>query len=174
MQEYEVLWWVCVCVCLSASRPRSQRELSYTSSNFMCMLTMVLAQPFSGTVVLCVMSSLHITGHIQIQHITTSTTVSYVRSMAAVTRFTASQVIYSGSILPTKCKVCYLQLTCWLHNSAIAHIHRLYMEQETWISLKCKPVKKLSGGMLAWLSGMRCRLAYSPAYATATHYLLLQ
>jgi len=25
-----------------------------------------------------------------------------------------------------------------------------------------------------WLSGMRCRLAYSPADATATHYLLLQ
>ena len=34
--------------------------------------------------------------------------------------------------------------------------------------------KKLSGGMLAWLSGMRRRLAYSPADATATHYLLLQ
>jgi len=37
--------------------------------------------------------------------------------------------------------------------------------------------KKLSGGMLAWLawlSGMGCRLAYSPADATATHYLLLQ
>jgi len=34
--------------------------------------------------------------------------------------------------------------------------------------------KKLSGVMLAWLSGMKCRLAYSPADATATHYLLLQ
>jgi len=34
--------------------------------------------------------------------------------------------------------------------------------------------KKLSGGMLAWLSGMRCRLAYGPADATATDYLLLQ
>jgi len=34
--------------------------------------------------------------------------------------------------------------------------------------------KKLSGGMLAWLSGMRCRLAYSPADATATHSPLLQ
>jgi len=34
--------------------------------------------------------------------------------------------------------------------------------------------KKLSGGMLAWLSGIRCRLAYGPADATATHYLLLQ
>ena len=31
--------------------------------------------------------------------------------------------------------------------------------------------KKLSGGMLVWLSGMRCRLAYSPADATATHSL---
>jgi len=29
--------------------------------------------------------------------------------------------------------------------------------------------KKLSCGMLAWLSGMMCRLAYSPADATATH-----
>jgi len=34
--------------------------------------------------------------------------------------------------------------------------------------------KELSGGMLAWLSGMRCRLAYSPADATATHCLFLQ
>jgi len=38
-----------------------------------------------------------------------------------------------------------------------------------------RPVKKLSGGMLAWLlSGARCRFAYGPADATATHYLLLQ
>ena len=37
-----------------------------------------------------------------------------------------------------------------------------------------KRVKKLSGGMLAWLSGTRCRLAYSPADATAAHCLLLQ
>ena len=33
--------------------------------------------------------------------------------------------------------------------------------------------KKLSGGVLAWLS-VRCRLAYGPADATATHCLLLQ
>jgi len=32
-------------------------------------------------------------------------------------------------------------------------------------------LKKLGGGMLAWLSGIRCRLAYGPADATATHYL---
>ena len=36
-----------------------------------------------------------------------------------------------------------------------------------------QPVKKLSDGMLA-LSGVRCRFAYGPADATATHYLLLQ
>ena len=35
--------------------------------------------------------------------------------------------------------------------------------------------KKLSSGVLAWyLSGARCRLAYGPADATATHCLLLQ
>ena len=35
--------------------------------------------------------------------------------------------------------------------------------------------KKLSGGVLAWyLSGARCRFAYRPADATATHHLLLQ
>ena len=34
--------------------------------------------------------------------------------------------------------------------------------------------KKLSSGMLAWLSEVRCRFAYGPADATATHYLLLQ
>jgi len=32
----------------------------------------------------------------------------------------------------------------------------------------------VNGGMLAWLSGMRCTLAHSPADTTATHYLLLQ
>jgi len=33
----------------------------------------------------------------------------------------------------------------------------------------------LSGGVLAWyLSGARCSLAYGPADATATHFLLLQ
>jgi len=32
--------------------------------------------------------------------------------------------------------------------------------------------KKLSGGVLAWfLSGARCRLAYGPSDATATHSL---
>jgi len=35
--------------------------------------------------------------------------------------------------------------------------------------------KKLSGEVLAWLSvWARCRLAYGPADATATHCLLLQ
>jgi len=35
--------------------------------------------------------------------------------------------------------------------------------------------KKLSGGRFVWfLSGARCRFAYGPADATATHYLLLQ
>jgi len=34
--------------------------------------------------------------------------------------------------------------------------------------------KKLSGGWRGYLSGARCRLAYDPADATATHYLLLQ
>jgi len=33
--------------------------------------------------------------------------------------------------------------------------------------------KKLSGGVLVWLS-VWCRLAYDPADATATHCLLLQ
>jgi len=34
--------------------------------------------------------------------------------------------------------------------------------------------KKLSGGVLAWFCLERCRLAYGPADATATHCLLLQ
>jgi len=34
--------------------------------------------------------------------------------------------------------------------------------------------KKLSGGVLSWLTGARCRFAYGPADATATHCLLLQ
>jgi len=34
--------------------------------------------------------------------------------------------------------------------------------------------KKLSGGNLARMSGVRCRLAYGPADVTATHCLMLQ
>jgi len=34
--------------------------------------------------------------------------------------------------------------------------------------------KKLSGGMLAWLSGSRCTFAYGPVDATATYNLLFQ
>ena len=42
-----------------------------------------------------------------------------------------------------------------------------------WLRQEEHPAcKKLSGGVLAWLS--RCRLAYGPADATATHCLLLQ
>jgi len=33
--------------------------------------------------------------------------------------------------------------------------------------------KKLSGEVLAWVSGARCRFAYGPVDATVTHYLLL-
>jgi len=33
---------------------------------------------------------------------------------------------------------------------------------------------KLSGGVLAWVTGMRSRFAYDPAYAIATHCLLFQ
>jgi len=53
------------------------------------------------------------------------------------------------------------------------HIDRL---STCWLGSRkgIRPVKKLSGGMLAWLSAMRCRLAYGPANATATHCLLLQ
>ena len=43
-----------------------------------------------------------------------------------------------------------------------------------WASGRASGLKKLSGGMLAWLSGMGCRLAYGPADATAAHCLLLQ
>jgi len=34
--------------------------------------------------------------------------------------------------------------------------------------------KKISGGLLAWLSGARCRFPYGPADTTATHCILLQ
>jgi len=38
-----------------------------------------------------------------------------------------------------------------------------------------RPLKNLSGGVLAWLSvWYQVRFAYGPADATATHYLLLQ
>ena len=64
----------------------------------------------------------------------------------------------------------------------LRHFGLCYNERITFSALKLlvgrqeghPACKKLSGGILAWLSGMRCRLAYSPADAIATHYLLLQ
>jgi len=62
---------------------------------------------------------------------------------------------------------------CITKNTAFSALTLLVGQQEGHPACK-----KLSGGiitgMLAWLSGMRCRLAYSPVDATATHYLLLQ
>jgi len=44
-----------------------------------------------------------------------------------------------------------------------------------WAAGRASGLKKLSGGVLTWLSaGVRCRLAYGPADATATQCLLLQ
>ena len=43
-----------------------------------------------------------------------------------------------------------------------------------WAARRHPTCKKLSCGVLAWLSVWRCRLAYGPADATATHCLLLQ
>jgi len=47
-----------------------------------------------------------------------------------------------------------------------------------WAAEAHPACKKLSGGVLGcwhgYLSGVRCRLAYGPAEATATHCLLLQ
>jgi len=55
-------------------------------------------------------------------------------------------------------------------NCAFSALTLLVGQQEG--HLACK---KMSGGVLAWyLSGARCRLAYGPADATATHCLLLQ
>jgi len=38
----------------------------------------------------------------------------------------------------------------------------------------CKKTEWWGAGMVFYLSGARCRLAYGPADATATHCLLLQ
>jgi len=56
-------------------------------------------------------------------------------------------------------------ISCWWHNT---HTGRAGRKEGH------PACKKLSGGVLAWLSGARYRLAYGPADATATHCLLIQ
>jgi len=68
-------------------------------------------------------------------------------------------------IVPILCCMCVWLLQCYSFSALTLLVGR----QEGH-----PPVIKLSGGMLAWLSGMMCRLAYSPPDATDTHYLLLQ
>jgi len=76
-----------------------------------------------------------------------------------------------NSLLLTEITVITVCLTCQYCSSetAFSALTLLVGQQEGHPACK-----KLSGGMLAWLFGMRCRLAYSPVDATATHYLLLQ
>ena len=63
---------------------------------------------------------------------------------------------------------CYTLFICTLHLQC--NLTLLVGRQEEHLSCK-----KLSGGILVWfLSEARCRFAYGPADATATHYLLLQ
>jgi len=60
---------------------------------------------------------------------------------------------------------------------SILHLYICYISEQTLLVGRQEghpACKKLSGGVLAWLSGARCRLAYGPADATATHCLLLQ
>jgi len=52
-------------------------------------------------------------------------------------------------------------------------LHYQYNKNDILIITNIISVKKLSGGILAWLSWVKCRFAYGPADATVTHYLLL-
>jgi len=70
-----------------------------------------------------------------------------------------------------KFKIPVLNTFHWLMVTARAFsaLTQLVGQQEG--HLACK---KMSDGMLAWLSAwVRCRFAYGPADATVTHYLLL-
>jgi len=63
---------------------------------------------------------------------------------------------YSG--LKFKYKYKYKYLKCLLEYSSFAFSALMLLVGRQEGHLACK---KLSGGMLSWLSGMRCRLAYS-------------
>jgi len=68
---------------------------------------------------------------------------------------------------PTDLQNCMSQIQIYFSLHAFSALTLLVVWQEG--HLACK---KLSGGML--VSGSRCRFAYGPADAAATHYLLLQ
>jgi len=91
----------------------------------------------------------------------------------------------SPSVSNIICTVIHLAFECQRHNVVSNQINQIKWPNIFYTSFSALTLlvgrqeghlacKKLSGGMLAWLSGMRCRLAYRPADATATHYLLLQ
>ena len=63
----------------------------------------------------------------------------------------------------------FLKLICLICDIAFSAVTLLVGRQEE------RPArKKPSGCLRGYLSGARCRLAYRPADATATHCLLLQ
>jgi len=71
--------------------------------------------------------------------------------------------------------VCRISIPDWFSQSRVLGLRILALHSPGWVAgghhLACK---KLSGGLLTWLSVARCRFAYHPSDATATHFLLLQ
>ena len=86
---------------------------------------------------------------------------------------TGISVVFCNTLLALK-NVMMIQYFCFFVDLSVAFsaVTLLVGQQEGHPACK-----KLSGGVLAMvicLSGVRCRLAYCPADATATHCLLLQ
>ena len=122
--------------------------------------------------------------------------VTFKRRVLVLVRFAFCTTIHAPTLVrfsPTSHLVCYRyshhahrrkQVPTYVHS-----LTRIYTAVQS-----CKPCKvafsaltllvgrqkghpackKLSGGMFVWLSGWGADFAYSPADATATHYLLLQ
>ena len=64
----------------------------------------------------------------------------------------------------------WVSFDIWVTYWAFSALTLLVEQQEGYPACE-----KPNGGMLVWLSvWVRCRFAYDPADATATHYLLLQ
>ena len=72
--------------------------------------------------------------------------------------------------LNVKCLSCMCVINMIVHKIALSHIYEFYhfFSVVAILVVMCKG----KAGMVIWLD-LRCRLAYGPADATATHCLLL-
>jgi len=134
---YKVLRWVCLFVCLSVClSTRTTRKLHRRTSP----IFVHVACGGIGSVLLwlrCIMSHCHIMKPMSRINLSTTLCLEEICQVAIPVERQKSSVWSSSSecSIGGRGKVCYLRLTCWLCNAAMAQIYGAFTSEVNWTDL---------------------------------------